>query len=120
MKASSTRRGAIAAVGAAASAAALLAVGAAARAESATTIRVAIKDHRFEPAEITAPAGKPLTLRVENRDATPAEFESHMLRVEKVIAGNSEVPVKLRPLKPDRYTFFDDFDKAATGTLVVQ
>ena len=121
MKAMSTSRSAIAAWAAAACAAALLVIGAAARAENATTIRIAIKDHRFEPTEITGPAGKPLMLRVENRDATPAEFESTTLRVEKVIAGNSEVPVNLRPLKPGRYTFFDDFHKATTvGTLVVQ
>ena len=92
-----------------------------ANAQEAAALQIAIKDHRFQPAEIRAPADKPITLRVKTLDATPAEFESVTLRVEKVIAGNSEGIINLRPLKPGRYQFFDDFHKETTrGTLVVQ
>jgi hypothetical protein len=85
------------------------------------TIQLSIKNHRFVPSEIKAPAGKPILLRIRNQDATPAEFESVTLRVEKVITGNSEGVVRLRALEPGRYKFFDDFNKETTqGTLVVQ
>lgn len=85
------------------------------------TVQLAIKNHRFIPSEIKGPAGKPILLRIKNQDATPAEFESVTLRVEKVIPGNSEGVVRLRTLEPGRYKFFDDFNKETTqGTLVVQ
>jgi hypothetical protein len=48
------------------------------------------------------------------------EFESVSLRVEKVVAANSEGVINLRPLKPGRYKFFDDFNAKTTGTLVVE
>jgi hypothetical protein len=48
------------------------------------------------------------------------EFESVTLRVEKVIAGNSEGIINLRPLTPGRYKFFDDFNQQAQGVLNVQ
>jgi plastocyanin len=96
------------------------ALGAVAHAED-VTVQLSIKKHRFVPSEIKAPAGKPILLRIKNQDATPAEFESITLRVEKVIAGNSEGVIRLRALEPGRYKFFDDFNKATTqGTLVVQ
>ena len=102
-------------------AAALLVFGALeARAQDAVTIEISIHKHRFQPAEVQAPAGKPITLRIKNGDATPAEFESVSLRVEKVIAANSEGIIRLRPLQPGRYRFFDDFNQQAQGALVVR
>lgn len=92
-----------------------------ARAQDAATLELSIKGHRFQPAELKAPAGKPLILRVKNLDSTPAEFESVSLRVEKVIAGNGEGLIRLRALQPGRYQFFDDFHKDTTrGTMVVE
>jgi hypothetical protein len=89
-------------------------------AQQSVTIALSIKNHRFQPAEISAPAGKLITLRIKNLDATPAEFESVSLRVEKVIAANSEGVVNIRALQPGRYNFFDDFHQEAKGVLVVQ
>jgi cupredoxin-like protein len=48
------------------------------------------------------------------------EFESVTLRVEKVVVGNGEGIVRLRPLSPGRYKFFDDFHQATNGVLVVK
>jgi len=102
-------------------AAALLPIGTGeGRAQETVTIQISIQNHRFQPAEIRAPAGKPITLHVKNLDSTPAEFESKSLRVEKVIAGKSEGVINIRPLQPGRYQFFDDFNQQARGTLVVQ
>ena len=56
---------------------------------------MSIKDHRFSPAEIHAPANTAITLTVKNLDKTPEEFESKPLRVEKVIAGGDQTTVHI-------------------------
>ena len=89
-------------------------------AQQAATVTVSIKNHRFQPAQITAPAKVPIELRVKNLDPTPMEFESVSLRVEKVVTGNSEGIIRLRPLEPGSYNFFDDFNQEANGVLVVK
>jgi plastocyanin len=93
----------------------------AAMAEDAARVEVSIRDHRFQPAEPTAPAGKPITIEVTNLDSTPAEFESKTLRVEKVVVGGGKITLKVRALTPGRYRFFDDYhEKTTEGFLVVQ
>jgi Cupredoxin-like domain len=91
------------------------------RSQSATTLEISLRNHRFQPSELRAPAGRALELRVINTDPTPAEFESRMLRVEKVVAGNASITIPLQPLQPGRYRFFDDFHEAtAEGFLVIE
>jgi hypothetical protein len=85
-----------------------------------TTISISIQGHRFRPAQIQAPANVPIILKVKNLDPTPVEFESVSLRVEKVVTGNSEGTIRLRPLVPGNYNFFDDFNQQAIGVLVVK
>jgi cupredoxin-like protein len=92
-----------------------------AQAQETTTLSIALKDHRFVPAELTAPANKPVTIIVTNQDKTPSEFESKTLRVEKVVAGGAKISVQIRALGPGRYRFFDDYHEDTTeGFLVVQ
>ena len=80
-----------------------------------------IQDHRFQPSELTVPAGKKIKLSVENRDPTAEEFESHDLNREKVIAGKSTTIIFVGPLTPGRYKFFGEFnEKTAQGVIVVQ
>ncbi|MGD0722580.1 MAG: cupredoxin domain-containing protein [Roseiarcus sp.] len=93
----------------------------AAQAQDATPVHVALKDHRFVPAELSAPANKPIVIEVANEDGTPAEFESKSLRVEKVVAGGAKITVQIRALAPGRYRFFDDYHEDTTeGFLVVR
>src|SRR5450631_4183006 len=99
---------------------ALLGADVPARAQEAANVSVSIKNHRFQPAEVQAPANVPIILRVKNLDPTPMEFESVTLRVEKVVTGNGEGIIRLRPLSPGRYNFFDDFNQEANGVLVVR
>ena len=91
-----------------------------AHAQEPASISVSVKNHRFQPAELHAPANVPITLRVKNLDSTPMEFESVSLRVEKVVTGNSEGIVRLRPLPPGSYKFFDDFNQETDGILIVR
>jgi hypothetical protein len=101
---------------------ALLAAFAAAPAQAADdTFTIAIQDHRFDPPELVVPAGKKIKLVVENRDATPEEFESHDLNREKVIAGKSSATIWIGPLSPGRYPYFGEFnDKTAQGVIVAK
>ena len=92
----------------------------AARAEDAVTVNISLKDHRFQPAELHAPAGKPIVIILKNIDPAPAEFESNMLRVEKVVTGGGTITMRIRPLEPGRYRFFDDFRPETQGYLVVK
>ena len=90
-------------------------------AADAVKLEIAIKNHRFQPAELKAPAGKAITLIVHNRDAAPEEFESHDLKVEKVITGNGTATVHLRALKAGRYRFVGEYhEDTAKGTLIVE
>ena len=84
------------------------------------SLSVTVKNHRFQPAELHAPANVPIMLRVKNLDAAAMEFESVSLRVEKVVTPNSEGIIRLRPLSPGRYSFFDDFHQQTNGVLVVR
>jgi plastocyanin len=90
-----------------------------ARAEEPVMLSITIKDHKFEPAEVHAPAGKPIAFAVKNLGSIAAEFESDVLHVEKVIPPGGEATVHVRPLEPGRYNFFDDFHRATQGSLVV-
>ena len=80
-----------------------------------------INDHRFEPSELQVPAGKRFKLVVKNLDSTAEEFESHELKLEKVIPGRSEVNLTVRPLKPGTYEFAGEFhQKTAKGRIVAK
>jgi heme/copper-type cytochrome/quinol oxidase subunit 2 len=107
-----------------ASAAAVLAislVGPTARADDATTIHVTIKDHKFTPSEIHVPADKPSVLVVKNEDATPEEFESSELKIEKMIAGGKQVTIRLRPLAKGSYPFKGEFHHdTAKGVVIAE
>ena len=90
-------------------------------ADESAKVSVTLKDHKFSPAELTAPAGKPVVIELENQDKTPAEFESKALRVEKVVPGGGKITVQVRALPAGRYRFFDDYHESTTeGFLVTQ
>ena len=85
-----------------------------------TTLQLTVENGQFSPAELQAPANKPLVIVIKNNGAKAMEFESVSLRVEKVVAAKSQGSVRVRALSPGRYEFFDDFNKSRKGTLVVQ
>jgi hypothetical protein len=80
---------------------------------------VVIKDHRFQPIELTIPAGEKVRLLVVNQDASPEEFESYTLNREKVVAGNSSIKMYIGPLVPGRYPFFGEFNQATAQGVIV-
>lgn len=83
--------------------------------------KLAIRDHKFDPAELTVPSGTKIRLTIENQDATPEEFESTELNREKVVVGKGTITIFLGPLDAGRYRFFGDFhQETAQGELVAK
>jgi hypothetical protein len=96
-----------------------LSVSGASLADEPAQIKVTLKDHRFEPAEIHIPVGRPTILLVTNEDATAEEFDSTALQVEKVIAAGHYATIRLHPLGPGRYPFMGEFHPdTAQGAVV--
>jgi len=90
----------------------------AARADEVT---VTIKDHTFTPSDLKVAAGKRHTITVVNDDATPEEFESHALKIEKVVPGKSKGVVRIGPLKAGKYPFVGEYhEDTAKGTITVE
>ena len=82
---------------------------------------LAIENHKFTPDRIEVPAGKKVKFLVENKDATPEEFESSDLKIEKVIPGKSKATIFIGPLKPGEYKFVGEFnEKTAKGVIVAR
>ena len=78
-----------------------------------------LKNHRFTPNEIKVPANKRVKLTVVNNDATPEEFDSDALRVEKVLAGKTMGVVRIGPLKPGRYPFVGEYHESTAKGVVI-
>jgi hypothetical protein len=85
----------------------------------AQEFNLVIRNHRFEPEEIRVPAGKRVSISVSNEDATPEEFDSTALKVEKVIPGKSKGLVRIGPLTPGRYDFIGEFNAATAKGVVI-
>jgi plastocyanin len=105
--------------GAAMLAAALILSPHGAAAEDAVTLSLTLQNHKFEPTEVHAPAGKPIAFRVKNLNGIVSEFESSDLHFEKIVPAGGEIVVYARPQQPGRYNFYDDFHHDTQGWLVV-
>jgi plastocyanin len=88
-------------------------------ADDPVTLSLTLKDHKFDPAEMHAPAGTPIQFRVKNLNTIVSEFESSDLHFEKIVPAGSEIVVYVRPLQPGRYNFYDDFHHETQGYLNV-
>jgi heme/copper-type cytochrome/quinol oxidase subunit 2 len=86
---------------------------------AAGPIPVTLKDHKFTPAQIAVPANQPVVIHLTNQDTTAEEFDSTALKVEKVVAGNSEGDVHIRPLDPGKYPFMGEYHSATAQGVVI-
>ena len=90
-------------------------------AEETAEHSIVIKDHKFDPEELKVPAGKVIVLTVDNQDATPEELESPLLKIEKIIPGNSKGKVRFGPLVADTYLFYGEFNvETARGVVTAE
>ena len=79
------------------------------------------RDNKLEPAELPVPAGKEFKLVVKNADQTPEEFESGDLKIEKIIAGGSQIELMIKALEPGSYEVYGEFhEDTAKGHIVAQ
>lgn len=93
----------------------------AARAEDLQTYTLTLKDHRFTPAQIRVPAGKPFIVSITNLDDTADEFDMPRPAVEKVIQPGGEGKVRIRPLSPGSFPFTGEFHAdTAKGMFVAE
>ncbi len=84
-------------------------------------VKLVIENHRFQPETVSVPVGQKIKLIIENRDATPEEFESHPLNREKVIPAKSTATVYIGPLAAGSYPFVGEFnEKTAKGVIVAK
>lgn len=84
-------------------------------------IPITIEKNRFVPSEIKVKAGTPFVLVVTNKDATPEEFESKDLRIEKVIPGGKTMKISVRALKAGTYSFVGEYHEAtARGRIIAE
>lgn len=84
-------------------------------------VKLVIENHRFQPEILHVPVGQKIKLIIENRDATPEEFESHPLNREKVIPAKSTGTVYIGPLAAGNYPFVGEFnEKTAKGVIVAK
>lgn len=96
-----------------------LALSAAAYAAAPMTLQLTIKNRVFTTPNLVIPADTKVKLIVRNDDVIPAEFESTDLSREVVVPGHASVVVYIGPLSPGKYNFFNDFNRAAQGWVVV-
>lgn len=82
------------------------------------TYELAVKDGHFTPPNFSVPAGQRFKIIVRNVGQGPIELESLPLRVEKVLGPGVTSFVVIHPLKPGRYTFFDEFNLDLQGGYI--
>ena len=80
---------------------------------------LALKDHKFVPAEIHVKANTPTTVTLTNNDDTTEEFDSTSLKTEKVVPGHASGTMRWRPLAPGRYPFMGEFHSETAQGIVV-
>ncbi len=99
----------------------LQATGPAFGADAPAEIALTVEQHRFQPEEIRVKAGAPFVLVITNKDATPEEFESKDLRLEKVIPGGKTLRLRMPALKPGTYPFVGEFhEQTAKGRIIAE
>lgn len=88
--------------------------------EPAVTIPLVLKDHKFAPDAVTAPAGRRIRIELRNQDGTAEEFDSDDLSAEKQVGPHAKAVIEVGPLKPGTYRFIGELHAAtAQGTLTV-
>lgn len=81
-------------------------------------VTLTLRDHRFTPEAVEAPAGRRIRINLVNKDAASEEFDSEDLHVEKDVTPNGKVSFVVGPLKPGAYSFMGELHPdTANGTI---
>ena len=100
----------------------VVSLGAVGLGDKAGAITVVMKGTRFEPVELTIPAGQQATLAVTNDDLGVHTFIIEALGIDEVIIGGSEKLITIPAASPGSFAYVCEIfgHEAMTGTLVVQ
>ena len=83
------------------------------------SVTLTLRDHRFTPATVTVPAGQRVQVVLINQDRATEEFDSHDLRIEKMVMPGATVRFFIGPLRPGTYEFVGEFHPGtAQGHIV--
>lgn len=85
----------------------------------AAIVTLTLKDHRFSPAEVTIPAGQRVQVVLVNQDRATEEFDSHDLKVEKLVTPGGRVTFWIGPVAPGTYKFMGEFHPATAQGRVI-
>jgi plastocyanin len=86
----------------------------------APALSIVIRNHQFVPSQLELPPGVKVKMTIGNEDALPAEFESYDLSREIIVPVNQTVTIFVGPLKAGQYEFFNDFNPAMRGSIIVK
>jgi Cupredoxin-like domain len=99
----------------------VLAITSPVHAEDVITYETTLKDKAFTVSEIKVPAGKPFIIKLNNANAAAAELEAKDMKIEKVVAGNSSIVVRVKAMVPGKYLFVDEYQEdVAKGYIIVE
>jgi len=85
------------------------------------TVELTMRGGRLVPETLEIPARTRVKIVIRNEGPGPAEFESHALGLEKVLAAGAKSFVVVAPQKPGEYDMFDEFHPATgRGRIVVK
>ena len=99
----------------------LLGVAAAGQSQAASpaVVTLTLKDHRFSPDVLTIPAGQRVQVLLINQDKATEEFDSHDLKIEKLVTPGGKISFWIGPLQPGTYGFIGEFHPATAQGRVV-
>ena len=80
---------------------------------------MSLKNHVFSPASVTVPAGEKITIDLTNHDMATEEFDSHDLKVEKLVTPGGHATFTIGPLTPGTYSFMGEFHPATAQGHVI-
>ena len=93
----------------------------AAKAEDIVTYETTLKGNAFTVPEIKVPAGKPFIIKLTNTNAAAAELEAKDLQIEKPVAANSQIVVRVKAMPAGKYLFVDEYQEdVAKGFVVIE
>ncbi len=72
------------------------------------TVVLTLKNHRYEPAVLTVPAGRKIHVHLINQDGAMEEFDSNDLKVEEEVTPHGQTDFTVGPLRPGSYAFMGE------------
>ena len=80
---------------------------------------MSLKNHVFSPATVTVPVGEKITIDLTNHDMATEEFDSHDLKIEKLVTPGGHVTFTIGPLTTGTYSFMGEFHPATAQGHVI-